>query len=315
MNPLCSILIISYNTREMTLACVRSVFEQAETDAFEVIVLDNASNDGSDEALADEFGDRIRLIESSENVGFAGGNNEAARHARGEYLLLLNPDTVVLDHAIDRLLDFANAHPDARIWGCRTVYADGSLNPGSCWGRQTLWSLLSRVVGLTTLFPRSRVLNPEAIGGWDRRDTRSVDIVTGCCLLIKAEFWNALGGFNLDYFMYGEEADLCYRARRLGANPMITPTAQIVHHGGASETVRADKLKRLLAAKALLIRHHFRPAHRSLGLVLLACWPLSRWLAHRVAAFARPSSKLSAQVWRTVWVSRRTWIRGAFERA
>ena len=270
--PLLTVIIVSYNTREMTLACLRSLRDETRV-SHEVIVVDNASTDGSAEAIAAEFPETALMAETA-NHGFAGGNNLAARRASGEYLLLLNPDTVVLDGAVDRLLAFARARPAAGIWGGRTLYGDRSLNPTSCWRRMTLWSLACRATGLTGVFPRSELFNSESYGGWDRSSERAVDIVTGCFLMIRRDLWEALDGFDPAFFMYGEEADLCLRARAHGAAPRVTPKATILHYGGASEKVRADKMVRLLAGKASLIGRHFprwqRPLARGLFRLLAA---------------------------------------------
>ena len=131
--PKISVLIVSYNTREMTLACLRSVAAQTQT-AHEVIVLDNKSQDGSVEAIAAEFPD-VQLMAEQDNHGFAKGNNIAAKRARGDYILLLNPDTIVLNGAIDQLVAFAERKPEAKIWGGRTLFGDHSLNTSSCWRR------------------------------------------------------------------------------------------------------------------------------------------------------------------------------------
>lgn len=305
--PRTSILIVSYNTRQMTLECLASGFAQTNPGTFEVVVIDNASEDGSADAIEREFGERVRLIRSTVNLGFAAANNLAARHARGDFLLLLNPDTVVLDRAIDRLVAFAEERPAAGIWGGRTVFADGSLNPTSCWRRPTLWSLLCQAAGLASLFRKSRVFNPEAMGGWKRDTMREVDIVTGCFLLIRRSLWERLGGFDPAFFMYGEEADLCLRARALGIRPIVTPDATIVHHGGASETVRADKMVRLLQAKVLLIRRHWPMGRREAGAMLLRLWPLTRMWAWRFAAAFGASGGL--ETWREVWRRRAEWCR------
>lgn len=303
-----SILIISYNTCELTLACIRSVFLQSKLDNYEVIVLDNDSSDLSADAIEREFADKVKLIRSQENLGFAGGNNVAAKSASGEYLLLLNPDTVVLNSAIDALLDFAEEHESARIWGGRTVFADGSLNVRSCWSRQTLWGLVSQVLGLTAIFSRSTFFNPEPIGGWDREGVRAVDIVSGCFLLIKRKFWEELDGFDSAFFMYGEEADLCLRAQKIGAHPMVTSAATIVHIGGASEKHQPDKLIRLITAKSLLIRRHFSSGTIIPGLYLLSLWPLSRYIMHSAAAlFGRHASTPKKSVWQSVWRKRKDW--------
>lgn len=305
-----SVLIVSFNTRELTLECLRSVFREASVNAFEIIVFDNASVDGSVEAVAREFGGLVDLVVSSENLGFAVANNLAAKRASGEYLLLLNPDTVVKDHAIDRLLEFSARNPDAEIWGGRTLFGDGALNPSSCWSKQTIWSLVCQASGLSSLFRRSSLFNPEGIGGWDREGERDVDIVSGCFLMIRRIFWEQLGGFREVFFMYGEEADLCLRANALGAQPMVTSNATIIHYGGASERVRSDKVVRLLKAKNLLIHFHFSPGRRWLGSSLLLLWPLSRYLVHLgLAAVGRSVSNQPKLVWRDILERKSEWFR------
>lgn len=304
-SPRVSILVISYNTRELTLDCLRSV--QVETTVpHEVIVVDNVSSDGSAAAIAAAF-PGLTLLAESENHGFAKGNNIAASRARGEYILLLNPDTVVLDHAIDHLVAFAEQNPEARIWGGRTRFADGSLNPSSCWRKMGLWAIFCRSTGLTGLFPRSEVFNPEAYGGWDRGSERQVDIVSGCFFLIRRADWEALGGFDPTFFMYGEEADLCLRAaREMKARPRVTPSATIIHHGGASEKVRTDKMVRLLAAKSTLIRRHYPRWLQPTAQWGFRLWPWSRALAFSV--LRREAD--NARVWKEVWNRRGEWRDG-----
>ena len=307
-SPAVSVLIISFNTREMTLACLRSLFAETQQ-PFETIVVDNASQDGSAAAIAAEF-PQVRLLAETENHGFARANNLAAPLARGEYLLLLNPDTLVLEAAVDHLLGFARARPEARIWGGRALFGDGRLNPGSCWRRMTFWGLFCQASGLRSLLRRSALFNPESYGGWDRRTERAVDIVSGCFFLISKADWQVLNGFHPDFFMYGEEADLCLRAQRsLGARPRITPTATIVHYAGASETVRADKMVRLLRAKRALIRRHFPAWQQPLALALFAAWPLSRWRATALLArlTGRSGWRERARVWGEIWTRRREW--------
>jgi GT2 family glycosyltransferase len=309
-HPEVSILIVSFNTRELTLAAISSVARETKV-AHEIIVVDNASGDGSAAAIADHPA-KPRLIALDENIGFGRANNLAATHARAEYVLLLNPDTVVLYRAIDRLLEFANAEPHAGIWGGRTLFPDGSLNPSSCWQRITLWNLFCRASGLTGLFPNSPTFNPEALAGWQRDSVRRVDIVSGCFLMIRRQLWLALGGFDPQFFMYGEEADLCLRARWFGARPMITPAATIIHLGGASEATRSGKMVKLLAAKMSLIDRHFGPLQRSIGRQLLRLWPLTRWLVMRAAALVTRDGRhaASADVWREIWMKRAEWQQG-----
>lgn len=298
------IVIVSHNTKDMTLACIESVLAQTMR-PHEVIVVDNASTDGSADAIEAEY-PQVQLVRSVRNLGFAAANNLAAKESTAEYLLLLNPDTVVREGAIDKLVAFAESRPEGGIWGGRTVFEDGSLNPASCWRRQTLWSLVCMATGLGSLFRGSGWFNPEGNGGWKRDCQREVDIVSGCFLLIRRELWDQLGGFDERFFIYGEDADLCLRARKMGYRPMITPEATIVHYGGASEKVRADKLVRLLTAKMMLIRQHWSPSRVGIGVRLLAAWPLSRLIAFsvlRCAGFKRDA----LSVWREVWRRKREW--------
>ena len=306
-----SIIIVSYNTLEMTRAALDSVRAQTHDVRYEVIAVDNASADGSADMIA-EHPIGANFIRLTDNIGFARANTLAARQARGRYILLLNPDTIVRDRAIDKLVAFARATPAARIWGGRTVFADGSLNPSSCWHRMTVWNLFCRASGLTGVFPRMALFNGESFGGWQRNTERQVDIVSGCFFLIETALWHDLGGFDPLYFMYGEEADLCLRAHAFGALPRVTPTATIVHYGGASETARAGKMVRLLSAKASLIARHFHPLLAPIGKALLAAWPLSRAIATSLLALARnnPRSRNAAKEWREIWRRRAEWRHG-----
>jgi GT2 family glycosyltransferase len=309
--PLVSIIVVSYRTRELTLECLRSVMRATKHASYELLVVDNASDDGSAAAIAEEF-PGIRLMARSDNVGFARANNIAAKEAKGRYLLLLNPDTIVLEGGIDRLAAFAEARPAARIWGGRTLYADGSLNPTSCWRRMTLWNVLCRTTGLTGLFPSSRFFNSESYGRWDRSTVSEVDIVTGCFFLIERAFWERLGGFDARFFMYGEEADLCLRAAKLGARPAVTPEATIVHYGGASERVRSEMMIKLLAGKAELIKRHWSAPTQRLGLMLLSLWPWTRAVALELAGrlLGRAALADQAATWRTIWGARERWRHG-----
>ena len=311
-----SILVVSHNTRAMTLAALDSVVSQTQDLTYEVIVVDNASSDGSAEAVA-QHASTPKLIALKDNIGFARANNLAAEYAQGYYILLLNPDTVVLDRAIDKLVAFARTRRRALIWGGRTLFADGRLNPSSCWGRMTPWNVFCRATGLTGLFPDSEIFNGETYGAWPRHTEREVDIVSGCFFLIPRSIWLALGGFDPLFFMYGEEADLCLRARRLGARPLVTPAATIIHHGGASEQARTAKFVKLLSAKASLIDRHWNVALRHAGLTMLALWPASRALGYGLAArcTGSQSHEQTARTWREIWDARDEWRHGYERRA
>jgi N-acetylglucosaminyl-diphospho-decaprenol L-rhamnosyltransferase len=270
------------------------VFEQTHG-SFEVIVVDNASGDGTPDMIEREF-PQARLIRSDRNLGFAGANNLAAREARGDWLLLLNPDTVVLDRALERLLAFGRGQDVAGLFGGRTLRPDGTLEPSSCWGPQTPWSTFCFASGLSTAFRRNPVLDPESLGSWQRDTVRDVGIVTGCLLLTTREAWQRLGGFDERFFMYGEDADLAVRARSLGLPVRITPDAEIVHVVGASSDSSAAKVSMLMRARVTIMRKHWNAPARAFGMACLLAGVLVRGLR-------KPA-------WREVWRCRRQWLQG-----
>jgi GT2 family glycosyltransferase len=308
--PLVTTIIVSFNTKDLTLRAIETLLAETRTTPMRVVVIDNQSKDGSAEAIETAFPE-IELIRSGENLGFARANNVVAETASSEWLLLLNPDTEVLDGAVDKLMAFARAHPDHGIYGGRTVFADRALNPGSCWNRMTPWSTFCSATGLTALFRSSEFFNPEGFGGWKRDTVREVDIVQGSFFLIRRAIWEDLGGFDLRYFMYGEEADLCLRAKAKGWRPVITPEAEIIHLAGAASPTRGDKQVLLARGRAALIRDHWPSWQVPFG---LACQWLSsaiRVLGFRVMqALKGDRFAERAEAARMVWVKRAEWMQG-----
>ena len=306
-----SIIVVSFNTREMTLECLKSVFTQTQSVGYEIIVVDNDSSDNSADAIRNQFPD-VSLIALKENIGFACANNLAAEKANGRRILLLNPDTVVLDRAIDHLVAFADENPTCGIWGGRTVFADGSLNIGSCWRKMSVWSLFCTGFGFNYLAPNSRIFNYEAYGGWPRDTVQHVDIVQGSFFLIDRKLWNQLGGFDPKFFMYGEEADLCIRAYQRGARPLFTPSATIIHYGSAAEISAVNKRIQLFKAKVTLINRHWSPLTRYLGRTLLILGAHTRLWIYWLAAKLTGRSDLAQIVadWQMFWQRRSDWISG-----
>ncbi|MEQ9096881.1 MAG: glycosyltransferase family 2 protein [Phycisphaerales bacterium] len=302
-----AILVISYNTKEMTLACLRTIREGASKTSHEVIVVDNASSDGSADAILREF-PGFRVIASEDNLGFARANNLAATHATAERLLLLNPDTLVDPGAIDELVTFADRNPKAGIWGGRTRFGDGSPNPTSCWRRPTPWSVFCSASALAGLFKGSRLFNPESLGVLPDGAELPVDVVTGCLLMIDRELWEKLDGFDPAFFMYGEDADLCLRARGLGASPMVTARADIVHYGGQSDTVRPDKIVRLYTARRQLYARHWGRAWQWWADVGPMMNVLRRRAVARLrCAIGRGKPAKEPGTFDEVWARRREW--------
>jgi GT2 family glycosyltransferase len=301
-----SILIVTYRCRDEARACLRSIAATAHSLEHEVVVVDNASGDGTAEMVRDEFPE-VKLLALDRNLGFAGGVNLAAESAEGEYLLLLNPDTEVHEGAVASLVAFARANPQHGLYGGRTLWPDGRVCAGSCWGQPTLWSLFCFATMLSSVFKGSRLFDPESLGGWERDSVREVGIVTGCLLLAPREVWRRLDGFDTRFFMYGEDADLSMRAWAEGYRPAITPDCVITHEVGVSSESRPDKLMLLMRGKATLLRKHWRGARRGLGLRLLLAG-----VAVRAFAPTRLRGRHGGQpgAWREVWRRRREWVQG-----
>jgi len=237
-----TIIIVSHNTRQKTLDCIHSVRNLTFSTCYEIIVVDNASADGSVDAIRGTF-PGIKVIECTKNLGFATANNIAEVHACGRKLLLLNPDTVIVGQAVDELYSFALANPVSRMWGGCSIRPDGSLD-WSCRDRMTLWNVFCFAIGLGFLFN-----HPREHREWKRDSVRHVDVLDGSFLLIDRDLWQRLEGFDPSFFMYGEDEDLCLRAQRLGARPTFTPAATIVHYGASSEQSELEKRIKLMAGR------------------------------------------------------------------
>jgi GT2 family glycosyltransferase len=310
--PIVSILMVNWNTRDMTLACLETVFADTRDLSFEVILVDNGSVDGSADAIRAAY-PTVKLLAEPINHGFAEANNIAAKQAEGDYLLLLNTDTLIQRGALKNIVAFANTNPDARIWGGRTVFEDGTLNPMSVWAKITPWSAVSSALGLAKLFSQSSFFNPESFGGWQRDSVRAVDIVSGCFFLIERRLWEELNGFDPAFFMYGEEADLCARARAIGAYPMMTPDAQIVHFGGASSAKPTNKIIYIMGARIGLIQRQYTGLSQTIARTATVLGVFFRAKAFGIfeSLSNREKIAVAAANWQTVWHQRARWKNGA----
>jgi GT2 family glycosyltransferase len=302
-----AIVIVSYNSEEFIGACLESVISGRKDVRQQIIVVDNDSRDGTAQFISDRFPE-VELLLPGSNLGFAAGVNFGASHADAEFVLLLNPDTVILGHAVDSIVEFARQHPGHGLYGGRTLRPDGSLEPSSCWGEPTLWSMAMFAFGLTTLAPRNRWLDPESLGDWQRDSVREVGVITGCYLLTPKAVWDELGGMDERYFMYGEDVDFAMRARRAGYRPVICPGAELIHEVGQCSDTPVHKTLLLYRGKASLVRTHWRGPARWLGLFFLAAGTGLR--AGLSAIVKRRRNGDVAGRWQTLWRERATWLKG-----
>ncbi len=229
-----------------------------------------------------------------------------AKQAKGKYLLLLNPDTVILNAAVDRLLHFARLHPDNGIWSGVTRNKDMSLNTQHAWEKPTFGNLLYSAIGLSKLFSQTCLFNSANYGCWDRESVKEVDIVSGCFFLTTRELWDKLGGLDASFFMYAEEADYCLRAKALGYQPIVTPDAHIIHHGGVSHSHFSGKLIKLLKGKVELINRHIAPWKRPVYKALLYWYVLNKHVLHTLL---KPGSEQRRE-WQIIFAQRADWLQG-----
>jgi len=302
-----AIVIVTYNSAGQIRECLDSVLRERKRVTQQIIVVDNDSRDDTAAIVAEEYPE-VELFLPGENLGFAKGVNYGASRSDAEFVLLLNPDTVILSGAVDTVVDFARSRPGHGLYGGRTLRPDGGLEPSSCWGAPTLWSMALFALGITTLAPRNRWLDPESLGSWQRDTIREVGVITGCFLLAPIDVWKKLGGLDERYFMYGEDVDLAMRARALGYRPVICPDAELVHEVGQSSETPVHKTLLLYRGKASLVRTHWTGLSQMLGLFLLAAGTGIRAIGGNVSVKMRKRD--GGGRWQTLWRRRSEWLPG-----
>jgi len=280
--PDVSVVIVSWNTRTLLQKCLASVFECAGQVDLEVFVVDNASHDGSAEMVVREF-PAVRLIRNTENRGFAAANNQALPLTRGRYVLLLNPDTVILERAIQKVVAFADTRPEVGVVGCRVLQNATELQD-TCSRFPGPLSLLLIGIGLHRLWPRSWPV--RRAGHALAQDTeRNVDVVAGMFMLVRRSAMEQVGLLDEDYFVYGEEADWCFRFWKAGWPCVFTPTAEIIHHEGGGQSTSQVRVKMFVQLhKSLLLFNRKNlgiPAYLSARAILAGSMALrcGLWLA------------------------------------
>lgn len=254
-----SVLIVCYKSKDLIEACLEGLFVHTRGVDFEVLLLD-CSDDGTVPLVAERF-PQVRIIDNDENLGFARGNNVLALHSRGKYLLLLNPDTVITNNAVGELRRTALQHPCAGAIGGRARRADGSRDPGC---RQTIPSLRRLTIAA---LGGAKLLN----GALDEAATipGEVETLSGAFMMVRADVWRELGGFDTSFFMYAEELDLCFRLRLAGYPILMTPAAEIIHLVGGGNAMSPSRILNISKARMHFFRKFWsRPAILAAGLIL-----------------------------------------------
>lgn len=263
MPPDLSIIIVSWNVCDLLRRCLQSVDREQRAVGSEVIVIDNASSDGSAEMVAREF-PQVRLIANAENRGFPGANNQGIAVSAGRYVMLLNPDTEVLGDALKMIVAYLDAQPQVGALGPQLLNPDGSVQ-SSRRRFPTFWTALFESTWLRPWAPAGLL---ERYYVLDRRDdeTSEVDWVTGACLVVRREALEQVGGLDEGFFMYSEELDWCKRIKAAGWKVVYFPEAQVIHYGGkSSEQVLPARHIHFQTSKI----RYFRKHHGALPATLL----------------------------------------------
>jgi len=290
--PLVSVIIVSYNTRELLLQCLDALGKATEV-PHEVIVVDNGSRDGSAEAVEQRFPDAF--VVRQQNVGFGRGNNAGLQQAGGRFVLLLNSDVLVRPRCVDRLADFLLLHPEVGAVGPRLIRPNGELDLACKRGFPTPRASFFRVVGLSRVFRHSRFFNAYNLGNLDEREEHEIDSGTGACLLVRRSTIDQVGFFDPDFFMYGEDLDLCFRIKEGGWKVVYLPTAQAVHLKGQSTRQATGRM--LFAFHSAMWTFHSKHYAADLsafpnGLIWLSIW--GRWAVLRARALVTRDQRVSA---------------------
>ena len=231
-NTLLSICIVNWNTRQLLLDALASIYDAPPNFGLEVIVVDNASRDGSADAVREWF-PHVKLITNTDNTGYAEGNNQALECAGGAYNLLLNPDVILPSGGLEKAVAFMEAHPDAGALGVRQVHPDGSLQR-SVRGFPTPLAVLWELLGLSRLLAQNRVFGAYRMTWFDYTHEAEVDQPMGTFLLLRRQTVEEVGMMDLAFPIFFNEVDWCLRCKRAGWKIWFTPDVEIIHYGGAS---------------------------------------------------------------------------------
>ena len=252
----CSVIIIAYNSCDFIPACLKSVRDACEGIDSQIIVLDNGSNEPIIPEIKNFFPE-VEWIDSKENLGFGKGCNLAEKHATKPYLFFINPDTIISKNAFREMLQFMEEHPDAGTVGCRILNEDGTLQWACRRSFPTIVSAVSKTIGLAALFPKSKMLASYNMTYADPDEMIEVDAVSGSFFCIRRDVYEKLNGFDEDYFMYGEDLDLCFRTKQMGLKNYYTPVTNILHFKGQScRTRRWGSYVDFYKAMLIFVRKH-----------------------------------------------------------
>lgn len=271
-----SIIVVAWNVHDFVFNCLKSVYKETKGIEFEVIYVDNGSEDGSVQMVRKEF-PHVRVIENNENKGFIKANNQGIEIAQGRYVLLLNSDTIILDNAIAKTLLFADEHQDAAVVGCKVLNPDGTLQR-SCFMYPSILNMFLYATHLYKVFPNSKFFGREKMTWWDFSNVSQVETIKGCFSLVRKEAIEQVGLMDNIYFVFGDDIDWCYRFRKSGWKIMFVPDPKIIHYGGQTTKLMANTFTLQLYGSILI----FMKKHRTQLSFTIACLLIALYFFLRV---------------------------------
>jgi GT2 family glycosyltransferase/lipopolysaccharide/colanic/teichoic acid biosynthesis glycosyltransferase len=252
-----SIIIVNYNVKEFLLNLLESISHASKNISIEIIVIDNNSHDGSLEAVKNRYPSVITIANQT-NVGFGRANNQGLEISKGKYILLINPDTIVREDTLSKMISFMDNNQDVGLSGCRVLNPDGTLQLACRRSFPGPWVSFTKVTGLSSLFPNSKIFAKYNLTYLSENESYEVDAVSGSFMMLNREAYDKTKGFDTDFFMYGEDLDLCYRIQKSGMKVYFNSETEIIHYKGEStKRSQIDETKIFYDAMHQFVRKHF----------------------------------------------------------
>lgn len=237
-----SIIIVNYNTKEFLKKCINSIVENVKSVSYEIIIVDNSSSDGSSSEIL-KIKNKIsntQIILNKDNVGFSKANNQGIKiMQKNKYVLFLNPDTVMQNQTIEEMIKFMDSHKDAGAATCRLIMLNGKIDDASHRGFPTPWNSFSHFLGLSRIFPKSRIFSGYNLGWMNFNSIHKIDILAGAFMLVRRIAGEEVGWWDEDYFFYGEDIDFCFELKQKNWKIYYVPTVFVTHYKGVSGGIKS----------------------------------------------------------------------------
>jgi len=288
IGPDVSIVTVSWNVKKLILECIQSVYEKTENYSFEMIIIDNDSKDGTPETIEKKFHE-IKLIKNNYNAGITVANNQGIKASKGRYICFLNPDTHLINNAIDLLVKYLEENTSVSAVGPQSINPGGVIEENCRKGSMSIWTEFLDMTTLTARFPKNRIISRHRLGYWDHMSIRSVDHIAAECLIVRKNLLNQIGVMDEQFFMYGDDTDFCRRIKNSGGEIIYFPHAKIFHHKGSSSKQNSEiSIVAKESYYKYFSKHHgvfyalcYRWMVGIIGLCWIICWSVMFFITNK----------------------------------